>query len=140
MNTPFAKSTADAAQALRAEGIESFPEDNPAYAPLWDKLLRFTGNKTKHELLTDIGLGKRIANIVAKRMVNLLSEAGERPDALLLTRERFTASVTFLTAASWPITVAAAVPLAGATTVRVMSSARCCIRPTVRRRSWLPSW
>jgi guanosine-3',5'-bis(diphosphate) 3'-pyrophosphohydrolase len=82
------------AQALRAEGIESFPEDNPAYAPLWDKLLRFTGNKTKHELLTDIGLGKRIANIVAKRMVNLLSEAGERPDALLLTRERFTAHET----------------------------------------------
>ncbi|NBW50376.1 MAG: bifunctional (p)ppGpp synthetase/guanosine-3',5'-bis(diphosphate) 3'-pyrophosphohydrolase [Betaproteobacteria bacterium] len=82
------------AQALRAEGIESFPEDNPGYAPLWDKLLRFTGNKTKHELLTDIGLGKRIANIVAKRMVNLLSEAGERPDALLLTRERFTAHET----------------------------------------------
>jgi len=79
------------AQALRAEGIESFPEDNQAYAPLWDKLLRFTGNKTKQELLTDIGLGKRIANIVAKRMVNLLSDAGERPDALLLTRERFTA-------------------------------------------------
>nr|WP_315465897.1 bifunctional (p)ppGpp synthetase/guanosine-3',5'-bis(diphosphate) 3'-pyrophosphohydrolase [uncultured Rhodoferax sp.] len=82
------------AQALRAEGIESFPEDDPAYAPLWDKVLRFTGNKNKHELLTDIGLGKRIANIVAKRMVNLLSEKGERPDALLLTRERFTAHET----------------------------------------------
>jgi guanosine-3',5'-bis(diphosphate) 3'-pyrophosphohydrolase len=82
------------AQALRAEGIESFPEDHPAYAALWDKLLRFTGNKTKHELLTDIGLGKRIANIVAKRMVNMLSDAGERPDALILTRERFTAHET----------------------------------------------
>lgn len=82
------------AQALRAEGIESFPEDHPAYAALWEKLLRFTGNKTKHELLTDIGLGKRIANIVAKRMVNMLSDAGERPDALILTRERFTAHET----------------------------------------------
>ena len=82
------------AQALRAEGIESFPDDNPAHAPLWEKLLRFTGNKTKHELLTDIGLGKRIANIVAKRMVNLLSDTGERPDALILTRERFTAHET----------------------------------------------
>jgi GTP pyrophosphokinase len=38
----------------------------------------------------DIGLGKRIAIIVAKRLVHLLAEAGERPDALLLTRERFT--------------------------------------------------
>ncbi len=80
------------AQALRAEGIERFPDDDPAYEPLWDKLLRFTGNKNRQELLTDIGLGKRIAHIVAKRLVNLLTDAGERPDALLLTRARFTAA------------------------------------------------
>jgi GTP diphosphokinase / guanosine-3',5'-bis(diphosphate) 3'-diphosphatase len=41
--------------------------------------------------LTDIGLGKRIANIVAKRLVALLAENGERPDALILSRERFVA-------------------------------------------------
>jgi len=41
-------------------------------------------------LLTDIGIGKRIANIVAKRMAHLLVESGQRPDALLLSRERFT--------------------------------------------------
>ena len=76
-------------QALRAEGIEKFPDDDPAYQTIWDKLLRFTGNKSRADLLTDIGLGKRIANIVAKRMVNLLAENGQRPDALLLTRERF---------------------------------------------------
>jgi len=76
------------AQALRAEGIESFP-DSQTHAVTWDKLLRFTGSKNQHELLTDIGLGKRIANIVAKRLVLLLGDAGERPDALLLTRERF---------------------------------------------------
>ncbi len=76
-------------QALRAEGIEKFPDDDPAYQAIWDKLLRFTGNKSRADLLTDIGLGKRIANIVAKRMVNLLAENGQRPDALLLTRERF---------------------------------------------------
>ena len=76
------------AQALRAEGIESFP-DAQTHASTWDKLLRFTGSKNRQELLTDIGLGKRIANIVAKRLVLLLGDAGERPDALLLTRERF---------------------------------------------------
>ena len=43
------------------------------------------------ELMTDIGLGRRIASIVAKRLMFLLSERGEKPDALLLTRERFTA-------------------------------------------------
>ena len=76
------------AQALRAEGFESVPEGE-GYKSLWDKVLRFTGSKTHKELLTDIGLGKRIANIVAKRMVNLLADAGHKPDALLLTRERF---------------------------------------------------
>jgi GTP pyrophosphokinase len=78
-------------QALRAEGIDHFPERDPAFEPVWDKLLRFTGSKNRHELLTDIGLGKRIAHIVAKRLVHLLADSGQKPDALLLTRERFTA-------------------------------------------------
>jgi GTP pyrophosphokinase len=59
-------------QALRAEGIDGFQHDDAAHEVLWD-------------------LGKRIANIVAKRLVHLLAETGERPDALVLTRERFTA-------------------------------------------------
>lgn len=53
--------------------------------------MRFTGSKNRVELLTDIGLGKRIAHIVAKRIATLLADAGERPDALVLSRERFTA-------------------------------------------------
>ncbi|HEY0200969.1 MAG TPA: bifunctional (p)ppGpp synthetase/guanosine-3',5'-bis(diphosphate) 3'-pyrophosphohydrolase, partial [Burkholderiaceae bacterium] len=77
------------AQALRAEGIEDIPPSSPESQPLWDKLLRFSGNRTRGELLTDIGLGKRIATIVAKRLVLLLGESGQRPDALLLSRERF---------------------------------------------------
>lgn len=79
-------------QALRAEGIESLPDVTKHYDATWDKLLRFSGNKSREELLTDIGLGKRIASIVAKRLVKLLADRGERPDALLLTRERFGAS------------------------------------------------
>jgi len=77
------------AQALRAEGIDKLPDDSEANHPIWDKLLRFSGNRTRAELLTDIGLGKRIAGIVAKRLLNLLTAAGEKPDAVLLTRERF---------------------------------------------------
>jgi GTP diphosphokinase / guanosine-3',5'-bis(diphosphate) 3'-diphosphatase len=76
-------------QALRAEGIDKLSDDAPGFAPIQDKLLRFTGNKTWAELLTDIGLGKRIAHIVAKRLAILLAESGERPDALVLSRERF---------------------------------------------------
>ena len=80
------------AQALRSEGIERFPEDDAVHHGVWERLLRFTGNRNKSELLIDIGLGKRIAMIVGKRLVTLLAEeTGEKPDALLLTRERFTA-------------------------------------------------
>jgi len=76
-------------QALRAEGIESLPNNAKHYDATWDKLIRFSGNKTRDELLTDIGLGKRIASIVAKRLATILADRGEKPDALLLTRERF---------------------------------------------------
>jgi len=76
-------------QALRSEGIENMPDQSGPHAVVWDKLLRFSGNRTRPELMTDIGLGKRIASIVAKRMMALLADTGEKPDALLLTRERF---------------------------------------------------
>lgn len=79
------------AQAMRAEGIERTPSAEDKYKLLWERLLRFTGSQSRDELLTDIGLGKRVASIVAQRMVALLSELGERPDALLISKERFTA-------------------------------------------------
>ena len=75
-------------QALRAEGIEHFPADDNGRAGIWDRLLRFTGNRSRSELLMDIGLGKRVASIVAKRLVHLLAERGERPNAVLLSQER----------------------------------------------------
>ncbi len=82
------------AQALRAEGIQNLPAQDEKHAQIWEKLLHFTGSKTKAELLTDIGLGKRVASIVAKRLATLLSDTGLKPDALLLSRERFTAHET----------------------------------------------
>jgi GTP pyrophosphokinase len=81
-------------QALRAEGIEKMPDDPSRYQGLWEKVLRFTGNRNRSDLLVDVGLGKRIASIVAKRMAALLSEMGEKPDPLLMTRERFMANDT----------------------------------------------
>jgi guanosine-3',5'-bis(diphosphate) 3'-pyrophosphohydrolase len=82
------------AQALRAEGLGNLPADDADHQQLWEKLLRFTGSRTRAELLIDIGLGKRVASIVAKRLMALLAERGEKPDALLLSRERFTAHET----------------------------------------------
>ena len=81
-------------QALRAEGIQRLPMDTGIDKPLWEKILRFSGNRSRADLLTDIGLGKRIASMVAKRIVALLVETGEKPDALLMSRERYTADET----------------------------------------------
>ena len=79
------------AQALRAEGFDRLPDTGSSHQGMWDKLLRFTGNKHLQDLLVDVGLGRRVAPIVAKRLVVLLGELGEKPDPLLLSRERFTA-------------------------------------------------
>lgn len=81
-------------QALRAEGINNLPQDNAENHQLWEKLLHYSGNKTRSELLTDIGLGKRIAGIVAKRLLILLQASGEKRDALLITRESFAVNET----------------------------------------------
>lgn len=79
------------AQALRAEGIDRdrLAEDDEENRAKWEKILRFTGNRSRADLLTDIGLGKRIASMVAKRMATLLAETGEKPDVLLMSRERY---------------------------------------------------
>ena len=76
-------------QALRAEGIASLPPQDDAV--LWEKLLQDTGNRSRNELLTDIGMGRRIASLVAARIMMLLGDHGQRPNALLLTQERYTA-------------------------------------------------
>jgi GTP pyrophosphokinase len=76
-------------QALRSEGIATLPNESGEYKATWDKLLRFTGNKTRSDLLSDIGMGKRIANMVGKKLAVLLSETGLKPDALLISTERY---------------------------------------------------
>src|SRR6185295_3076956 len=50
---------------------------------------RWSGNRSREELLTDIGLGRKISTIVAKRMARLLAEHGTKPDAVTLTLGRY---------------------------------------------------
>ncbi len=79
-------------QALRSEGL-TMPvgdEESPGAAGLlWQALARWGGNRGRSELLIDIGLGRKIATMVAKRLAQLRAESGERPDALTLTLGRF---------------------------------------------------
>src|SRR5256714_3610100 len=76
------------AQALRAEGL-TMPGDDTADSSVWQQLTRWSGNRSREELLTDIGLGRKIATIVAKRLARLLAERGTKPDALTLTLGRY---------------------------------------------------
>jgi GTP diphosphokinase / guanosine-3',5'-bis(diphosphate) 3'-diphosphatase len=76
------------AQALRAEGLQ-LPDEAEAGTPLWQQLTRWSGNRSRAELLTDIGLGRKIATIVAKRLARMMAETGTRPDALTLTMGRY---------------------------------------------------
>ena len=78
-------------QALRAEGLQapsSDPNDAAAVA-LWQPLTRWSGNRNRGELMVDIGLGRKIATIVAKRMAQILGEHGIKPDAVTLTLGRY---------------------------------------------------
>ncbi len=79
------------AQALRAEGLpmpSSDPGDTPA-ASLWQQLTRWSGNRQRADLMVDIGLGRKIAVIVAKRLAHFMGERGIRPDAVMLTLGRY---------------------------------------------------
>ena len=76
-------------QALRSEGIATLPSEAGPHHATWEKLLRFTGNKSRAELLSDIGMGKRIASMVGKKLAVLLAETGLKPDALLISTERY---------------------------------------------------
>jgi GTP pyrophosphokinase/guanosine-3',5'-bis(diphosphate) 3'-pyrophosphohydrolase len=78
------------AQALRAEGLQlPSGSDDAAVNALWQQLLRWSGNRTRGELLTDIAIGRKIATIVAKRLSQLMGEQGTRPDAVTLTLGRY---------------------------------------------------
>jgi GTP diphosphokinase / guanosine-3',5'-bis(diphosphate) 3'-diphosphatase len=79
------------AQALRAEGLQlpsGDPNDATAQA-LWQQLTRWSGNRNRGELLVDIGLGRKIAIIVAKRLAQMMAEQGIKPDAVTLTLGRY---------------------------------------------------
>jgi GTP pyrophosphokinase/guanosine-3',5'-bis(diphosphate) 3'-pyrophosphohydrolase len=78
-------------QALRAEGLQ-LPSADPgdeAAGALWQQLARWGGNRNRGELLVDVGLGRKIAVIVAKRLAQFMAEAGIKPDAVTLSLTRY---------------------------------------------------
>ncbi len=76
-------------QAYRAEGMEQLPPQDDEHRQVWEKLLRFANNKSIEDLFTDIGHGKRITTVIARQLATLMAELGEKPDAVLMSMERF---------------------------------------------------
>jgi guanosine-3',5'-bis(diphosphate) 3'-pyrophosphohydrolase len=77
------------AQSLRLEGLTLPPMEPAGADTIWPAVLRWSGNRSPAELMTDVGLGKKIATIVAKRIAQDLRELGHKPDALTLTMGRY---------------------------------------------------
>jgi len=79
-------------QALRSEGLllPSAEPGDEAAAAIWQQLTRWSGNRNRNELMVDLGLGRKIASIVAKRLAHLMGQReGSRPDAVTLSRRHF---------------------------------------------------
>ncbi|TAM52467.1 MAG: bifunctional (p)ppGpp synthetase/guanosine-3',5'-bis(diphosphate) 3'-pyrophosphohydrolase [Paraburkholderia sp.] len=56
-------------QSLKGYGL-SLADVEP---DVWDKLVQWTGNKNRQEIFADIGLGRRVAAVMAKRIEVLIS-------------------------------------------------------------------
>ncbi len=72
-------------QGLLAEGLHLPAEDDTQAAPLWQALTRWSGSRNLSDLLVDIGIGRKVAVMVAKRLARLMIERGARPDAVTLS-------------------------------------------------------
>ena len=81
-------------QALRAEGLllpSGDEHSEGSEGALWQALIRWGGNRSRNDLVVEVGLGRKIAAMVAKRIAQIMAEAGERPDALTLSLGRLAA-------------------------------------------------
>jgi guanosine-3',5'-bis(diphosphate) 3'-pyrophosphohydrolase len=56
-------------QSLKGYGL-SLADIDPE---IWEKLVQWTGNKSRQEIFADIGLGRRVAAVMAKRIEVLMS-------------------------------------------------------------------
>ena len=71
----FEESTA-LGERLLSQALRALESDLMAIGPeRWDKLVRESGAKSREEILADIGLGKRLAAIVARQLLALADHA-----------------------------------------------------------------
>ena len=84
-----ARRAAAAAVARAPKASPRCPKPTARRKGLWDKLLRFTGNKTRDECWPTSAWASASRPWSRSSAAALLSEAGQKPDLLLMTQERY---------------------------------------------------
>jgi len=77
-------------QALKGYG-HTLADVTPA---MWEKLMQWTGNKTRQEIFADIGLGRRVAVVMARRIDMLLGGRSTTDESAALPADTDTASAS----------------------------------------------
>ncbi|RZS35590.1 RelA/SpoT family protein [Corticibacter populi] len=77
-------------QALRVAGYGDIPADSTLAETIWTHLAVLHHGSTREQILQDIGHGRLIAGELVAQLGQLLQQAGLKPDALVLSRQRLT--------------------------------------------------
>lgn len=67
-------------QALRQLGIDM----KAVPAPVWERIVQWTGNKAREDIFADLALGRRVAAVVARRIEIVLQEGAYEGDEALI--------------------------------------------------------
>jgi GTP pyrophosphokinase len=67
-------------QALRQLGIDM----KAVPAPLWERVVQWTGNKAREDIFADLALGRRVPAVVARRIEIILQEGAHEGDEALM--------------------------------------------------------
>lgn len=77
-------------ERLVNQAFSSLHQEQPVGSDVWERYLKESGDKSREDVLADVGLGKRLAVVVAKRLLQLAGQwsdetaAGRKPAAVTI--------------------------------------------------------
>jgi len=66
-------------ERLLSQAFSALQQSMPVSVDTWERYLRENGEKSREDVLTDVGLGKRLAVVVAKRLLQLAGQWSDEP-------------------------------------------------------------
>ena len=77
-------------ERLVNQAFSSLHQEQPVGSDVWERYLKESGDKSRQDVLADVGLGKKLAIVVAKRLLQLAGQwsdeaaAGRKPAAVTI--------------------------------------------------------